>query len=85
MIKKEEIHIELLKEILIEQGFSQREVDMVDYDTILISGTGAGTSLYIMLDVDGDGFAFSLEQYMVYHNWWTSVERDKKIREIFRD
>lgn len=85
MITEKEIRISLLKEILIEQGYSQREVDMVEQDSILISGTGAGTALYIMLDVDGDGFAISLEQYMVYHNWWISVEREEKIRNIFRD
>ena len=76
---KEDVHISLLKEILIEAGYSQREADLVDYDTISISDD----TLYILLDVDGDGFAFSIEQYMVYHNWWSSIERDRKIKDIF--
>lgn len=78
-MKKEDIHINLLKEILIEAGYTKQQADLVDYETISISED----TLYVLLEIDGDGYAINLETYMNYHNWWTSVERNNKINDIF--
>ena len=80
-MRKEDIHINLLKEILIEAGYTKEQTNLVDYETIVISDD----TLYVLLEIDGDGFAINIDTYMNYHNWWTSIERDTKINDIFND
>ena len=82
---KEDIHISLLKELLEIFGYHKTEVEHISLEEISLDYY-INNEVYIfikdsVLDVE---YAFSLEEYIKYFDWWTAVERDKKIDEILR-
>jgi hypothetical protein len=83
--KKEDIHISLLKEVMEICGYHKSEVEHISLEEISLDYINNEGYIVIkdpVLDVE---YAFSLEEYIKYSDWWTAVERDKKIDEIFKD
>ena len=74
-MKKNDLHFLLLKKILMESGYGEN--DYIDYDNIELD------SEYIYIKINDDEYQLRIENYMKYHNWWTCIERNRKINEIF--
>jgi hypothetical protein len=80
--KKEDIHISLLKEVMEICGYHKSEVEHISLDEISLTDDGYILVKDERLDVE---YAFSLDEYIKYSDWWTAIERDKKIDEILKD
>jgi hypothetical protein len=80
--KKEDVHISLLKEVMEICGYHKSELEDISFDEISLTDDGYILLKDERLDVE---YAFSLEEYIKYSDWWTAIERDKKIDEIFKD
>ena len=78
-MNKEDIHISLLKEVMEICGYHKTELEHFNFDELKIDN-GYIVITDERLDTD---YAFSMKEYIKYHNWWTSVERDRKIKDIF--
>ena len=82
---KEDIHISLLKEVMEICGYEKSEVEHISLDEISLDLIDNVYYIVIkdkILDVE---YAFSLEEYIKYADWWTAIERDKKIDNILKD
>jgi hypothetical protein len=80
--KKEDIHISLLKEVMEICGYHKSEVEHISLDEISLTDDGYILVKDERLDVE---YAFSFDEYIKYSDWWTAIERDKKIDEILKD
>lgn len=77
-----DIHVSMLKEVMEICGYHKEELENISFENLTLTEDGYILLTDERLDVE---YAFSLEEYMKYSDWWTAVERDKKIDEIFKD
>lgn len=66
-------------------GYEKEEVEHISLDEISldwVNGVGYIVVKDEKLDVE---YEFSLDEYIRYADWWTAIERNKKIDEILKD
>lgn len=78
-LKKEDIHINFIQEVLKLQGYEYQHVNHINYDNISIDDD------YIIVEVDNTEFAISINEYLNYRDWWLALERERQINEILND
>lgn len=77
-----DIHVSMLKEVMEICGYHKEELENISFKNLSLTEDGYILLTDERLDVE---YAFSLQEYIKYSDWWTAVERDKKIDEIFKD
>jgi len=76
---KEDIHINFLQEIIELQGYTKKEIEGITLEHIEL------TSDYILVKYCEIEIEFLLQEYLNYRDWWISLERERKIKQIFNE
>ena len=86
---KEEVYLDIVKDILRRRGYIETELNNVCYDNIQVRPiiNNGDTYIYVnKLDEFNIPAVIHLEQeYIKYHNTRIAEDREKKINEIFEN
>jgi len=79
-MNKEDIHINFLQEVIELQGYTKDEVDDMTLDNVELNNDG-----YIYVIYNDLKFDILLKEYLEYRDWWISLERERKINNLFNE
>ena len=76
---KQDIHINFLQEVIELQGYTKKEIEGITLEHIELTGD------YILVKYCDIEIEFLLQEYLNYRDWWISLERERKIKQIFNE
>jgi len=69
----------LWQEVIELQGYTKKEIEGITLEHIEL------TSDYILVKYCEIEIEFLLQEYLNYRDWWISLERERKIKQIFNE